>query len=126
MLLAGALFLPAIAISQFGSSIQGTVVDQSGAVIPGANVILVDQATGIERTSETSASGVYRFPSLGAGEYEVRVEAEGFAVMVIPVDLLTNQIGEVNAQLDVQAAAERVVVTAQAPVLDTADSRLVA
>ena len=119
-----ALLLPAAAFAQFGSSIQGTVVDQSGAVIPGARVTLVDVSTAIERATETGASGVYRFPSLGAGEYEVRIEAEGFAVMVISVDLLTNQIGEANAQLDVQAAAERVVVTAEAPVLDTADSRL--
>ncbi|MDE0104371.1 MAG: carboxypeptidase-like regulatory domain-containing protein, partial [Bryobacterales bacterium] len=119
-----AILLPAVALAQFGSSIQGTIVDQSGAVIPGAGVTLTDISTGIERMGETNVSGVYRFPSLGAGEYEVRVEADGFAVMLIPVDLLTNQIGEANAQLDVQAAAERVVVTAEAPVLDTADSRL--
>ena len=123
-LLGGILLFATTGFAQFGSSIQGTVVDQSGAVIPGARVLLTDQATGIERQTETSAAGVYRFPSLGAGEYEVRVEADGFTAMVIPVDLLTNQIGEANAQLDVQAAAERVVVTAQAPVLDTADSRL--
>ncbi len=120
----GILMLPAIGLAQFGSSIQGTVADQSGAVVPGARVTLIDQATGIERTTESGASGAYRFPSLGAGEYELRFEAEGFAITVIPVDLLTNQIGEINAQLDVQAAAERVVVTAQAPVLDTADSRV--
>lgn len=120
----GSLLLPGIAIAQFGSSIQGVVVDQSGAVIPAASVTLIDQSTGIERVVETGPSGVYRFPSLGAGDYEVRIEAEGFAAMVISVDLLTNQVADVNAQLEVQAAAERVVVTAEAPVLDTADSRL--
>lgn len=120
----GSLLLPGIALAQFGSSIQGVVVDQSGAVIPAASITLIDQSTGIERVVETGPSGVYRFPSLGAGDYEVRVEAEGFAAMVISVDLLTNQVADVNAQLEVQAAAERVVVTAEAPVLDTADSRL--
>lgn len=118
------LLWPGLATAQFGSSIQGVVADQSGAVVPGASVTLVDQATGIERQTETGPIGVYRFPSLGAGSYEVRVEAEGFSALVIPVDLSTNQIADINAQLDVQAAAERVVVTAEAPVLDTADSRV--
>ena len=116
--------LPALSLAQFGSSIQGTVTDQTGAVIPGAKIVLVHEATGVERQAESGPSGVYRFPSLGAGEYEVSVQAEGFTEVVVAVDLLTNQIGQVNAQLDVQTAAERVVVTAEAPVLDTADSRL--
>ena len=110
--------------AQFGSSIQGTVLDQSNAVIPGAGVTLTDLSTGIERTTESGPAGFYRFPSLGAGDYQVLIEAEGFEVMLISVNLLTNQIADVNAELQVQAAAERVVVTGQAPVLDTADSRV--
>ena len=117
------LLVPGL-VAQFGSSVQGVVTDQSGAVIPGATVVLIDRSTGVERNTETSASGVYRFASLGASEYEVAFQAEGFARTVVQVTLTTNQIGEVNGRLEVQAAAERVVVTAEAPVLDTADSRL--
>jgi len=59
-LVLAAILLPAVALAQFGSSIQGTIMDQSGAVIPGASVTLTDISTGIERTAESVGGSAMR------------------------------------------------------------------
>ena len=65
---------PAPAQTETGQ-IAGTVVDPSGAVVPNAKVTLTAVATGVKRTAETNTAGLYVFPSLVPGEYEVKVEA---------------------------------------------------
>lgn len=59
-------------------SVSGTVTDQSGAVIPGATVTLVDNATGATREQETNATGSYRFERVHIGTYTVKVSKTGF------------------------------------------------
>src|SRR3990172_7362537 len=59
--------------------ITGTVTDPTGAVIPGATVALVNEATGVERTIQTSSAGLYRFEFADVGSYLVRISAKGFA-----------------------------------------------
>ena len=61
------------AIAQFSSAIQGTVTDASHAAVADAKVTVKNQATGIARTTATSAEGLYRVSSLGPGTYIVTV-----------------------------------------------------
>ena len=75
----GASFLSVPAFAQGTQSrISGTVTDQSGAVIAGASVTVMDVQRGIPRNLSTDQSGEYVAPSLLPGMYTVRAEAKGF------------------------------------------------
>ena len=71
------LCLPAFSQGSFGR-ILGTVTDQSGGVVAGATVSVIDTERGITRTLTTDDAGAYNAPNLTAGNYTVRVETKGF------------------------------------------------
>src|SRR5580658_5771017 len=60
------------------ANLQGTVADSTGAVVATANVALTDEATQVKRTTISDASGVYLFPALPIGTYDLSVTATGF------------------------------------------------
>src|SRR5262245_8737848 len=60
------------------SSLAGVVVDKDGGVIPGANVTVKNQATGVSQTTTTNSSGAYSFPTLDAGTYTVTISLQSF------------------------------------------------
>jgi hypothetical protein len=68
---------PMFSQGSFGR-ILGTVTDQSGGVVAGATVTVIDTERGITRTLTTDDAGAYNAPNLTAGNYTVRVEAKGF------------------------------------------------
>jgi hypothetical protein len=70
--------IPAQAYAQAVGSISGTVFDSTGAVVPGAHVIAVNQGTNVERSAEGDHSGYFAFSLLPIGTYTVRVERDGF------------------------------------------------
>ena len=70
--------LSAVGWAQFGSSVQGTVRDASGAAISTAKVQLRDLGTGVVSQITTSTEGFYRFNSLPIGRYTINVTAPGF------------------------------------------------
>ena len=96
-------------------SIVGTVTDPSGAVVPGATVTLSNTDTNVvARVVKTDDSGNYSAPLLPIGHYSVTVEAPGFAKWVQKdIELNVNAKRTVNAQVQVSAMAEQVVVKAQ-------------
>ncbi len=61
------------------ATLSGTVVDETGAVVPGVEVIIENPATGFRRNTTTNASGIYVFPALQPGTYTVRASKDGFA-----------------------------------------------
>src|SRR5687768_6917634 len=64
--------------------IQGTIVDQSGAVLPGATVTIVNTATGATREVTTDANGLFAVPGLPVGPYEITASLQGFATQRQP------------------------------------------
>src|SRR6266511_4070568 len=64
--------------AQFRNAIEGTVAEQSGKVIPGAQMILVNIETGVTQTAKTNSEGSYRFPSLPPGRYKITASSTGF------------------------------------------------
>src|SRR5213593_4742826 len=71
--LALALMMPGVAHAQrFTGELNGTVVDQSGAVVPGANVTLTNEASRDQRRTVTNADGFFAFAAVPAGTYTVR------------------------------------------------------
>ena len=84
LLLASALGLMVISAglsfgqTQTTGTISGTITDATGAVIPGAKIILTNKATGQSQTTTTNSAGYYIFPNLPAGTYDVSAEKESF------------------------------------------------
>jgi hypothetical protein len=111
-----ALAFPAHAQVQAGH-IVGTVVDQQGAVLPGAAVTLSGQ--GLTRTFTTEADGRFRFLNLPPGSYTVRAELEGFAPHVREaIQVVIGQTIEISMDLRVGGLEEMIVVTGETPILD--------
>ncbi len=111
------------AFAQFTASIQGTIQDSSGAGVAKAQIILANSATGEKKSTTSDPSGNYRFVSLAPGNYKVSVEAAGFSKSEATVTILTEQNVNLPIALTVGSATESIVVSTQAPIVDTADSR---
>lgn len=98
----------------------GLVTDSSGAAVPTAKVTATDVNRGTEWPTETNAEGVYAFPRIPAGTYNLRVEAEGFkAATRSNIVLEVNQRARVDVPLEVGAVTESIEVTGEAPLLNT-------
>ena len=116
------LLLAPRAFAQTGTSrIVGTVSDSTGAVVAGATVTAVNEATGFTQTQQTTEAGLYAFPSLPAGTYTVTVEKSGFkrtqqtgnkleADTPLTVDIIL-AAGEVSEVVTVQAGEEQIQTT---------------
>ena len=111
------------AVAQFTANIQGVVQDPSGAGVAKAQITLVNSATGVQKSTTSDLSGNYRFVSLAPGSYKVLVEATGFSKAEAGITLLTEQNVNLPITLKVGSATESVVVSTEAPIVDTGDSR---
>lgn len=98
--------------------IQGTVQDNSQAVIVDAEVTAANKGTGAQRVASTNANGTYRFDLLPAGNYTVKVSKKGFATSSRDVELLIGQTATVDSILAPGSANEVVEVLASAPLVD--------
>jgi Carboxypeptidase regulatory-like domain len=106
------LFASANAFSQGGGyvAISGTVSDPSGAVVPGAQVTVTNQATSVKRTVTANDSGYFNVPSLPPATYRVSVEAKGFKVYIQDVVLLADQIRSMDIHLELGQTTQQVTV----------------
>ncbi len=104
------------------ATLQGTVTDKSGAVVPNAEVKINSAATGLTRSTTTGSTGTYRFDLLPAGTYEVRISSKGFATAVFQnVGLAVTQTTTIDASLAPSQQTEVVTVEANgAPLVDLA------
>jgi hypothetical protein len=104
-------------------SISGTVQDTSGAVVPNAQVTLLNTDQGITLETKTNASGGYTFSPVRIGHYTITVTAQGFA-KTTQKNLTVNvaQFLEVNVQLKLGAASETVEVNTAPPLLQTEEA----
>ena len=120
-LLACALFVMAVsAFGQTTGAILGLVTDPSGAAIANAKVAVKNLDTGIGFAATSDAEGRYRVPQLPVGNYELAVEATGFAKFVQrPIVLQLNQQAEVAAKLELRGATEVVTITGESPLINT-------
>lgn len=117
--------LPVAAFAQSNTgSLSGTVSGPDG-VIPGAKVVIIDNATGKERTVTTTEEGTFSVPQLDAGEYTVKVTAPGFKtyeVSKVKVDVAKQY--EIKVALEVGAVSETVTVTAGEELINTVSGEI--
>src|SRR5206468_12959959 len=105
--------------AQSTASLQGTVTDAQGAVVPGASVTASNMATGVQRSTITDTVGFYQMAALPVGTYQVEARLTGFQPRVLKgVALEVARTAVVNVQVSVSAVTEVVAVTAEAPAID--------
>lgn len=116
--------LPASA-QDFRGRINGTVTDNTGAVLPGVTVTVSSPALIQPQVQVTSAEGDYRFLALPPGVYTVDFELTGFqSVKRTDIRVVINQTLTVDQQLQVATLQETVTVTGQSPVVDTSTTTM--
>jgi hypothetical protein len=102
------------------SSLSGSVVDAGGGVIPGATVVVKNNATAVSQTVVTNSTGAFALPALAVGTYTVTVSLTGFKTAVInDVRLVSATPAQVTAKLEVGTLSETVEVTAGADLVQT-------
>jgi Carboxypeptidase regulatory-like domain/TonB dependent receptor len=119
------LFVAAPAAGQGGvtSTISGIVTDNTGAVIPGANVLAVHKATGVTQEGISNSDGSFAFPSMQPGTYTVTVSLTGFRTVVISDVVLTSgSPANLRATLEVGGLTEQVTVTSSSEIVQTISS----
>jgi hypothetical protein len=112
---------PAMADNVY-ATIRGSVTDQTGAVVQGAQITATNSATGVEYTTKSQDTGFYEFLQLPIGTYTVAVSKQGFkGFKSVGVPLTVNQIYELPVKLAVGTANETVEVKANAVQVETVD-----
>jgi Carboxypeptidase regulatory-like domain/TonB-dependent Receptor Plug Domain len=108
---------------QATASLRGSVVDVSNAAIPGAAVVALNTATGVQRAATTNQEGIYVFPDLPIGSYSLKASHDGFATQEQKgIELLTGRTVEIQILLPVGSASQSVEVTSDAPLIQTTSS----
>jgi hypothetical protein len=108
-----------------GATLQGTVADGQGAVLPGVVVVINNVETGLNRTAVTDERGWYRMPALPPGAYELRAQLEGFVSHLrTGLTLTIGQEATINVSLELASLQETVTVTAATPLVETSNSTL--
>ena len=106
-------------------TLNGTVLDPAGAVVPGASVVAVNHATGEEHKTTSTSAGAYTLPYVPAGTYKLRVSAPGFRVSEADnVILSVAQTLTVNITLEVGAVNEQVTVSDKPPLLESGTAEI--
>jgi hypothetical protein len=106
-------------------TIRGTVTDSSGAVVANADVTITDTSTGSIRATKTNSSGEYQIFGLPSGNYSVKIAAAGMSTQNITGAILNgSDVVTANAVLKVSSATENVVVTAEAPIINSSDQTI--
>jgi len=112
--------------AQFRTSVQGVVTDTTGAVIPGATLVLTDTATNTAITRTSSPDGVFNFNALPADNFTLTVQHAGFQKKTLTsLQFIPEQANSLTVQLDLAGTSQEVTVDAsQAPAIDTQTSAI--
>jgi len=108
------------ALGQTAGEITGEVHDQSGAAAPNATVTVTNAGTNAARSTTTNDAGIYTFPSLVPGNYQVKVELQGFQPVVrTGIELQVQQTARVDFTLSIGQATQAIEVAGAAQLLTT-------
>lgn len=112
--------LPVLGQSISSGSLTGTVTDPTGAVVPGASVIVKNDATGQEFNAKTNDEGMFNIPSLGAGLYTATISVKGFKqAKVTAIKIDAGKPASFAAALEVGSQDQTVTIVGSAELLQT-------
>jgi len=120
------LGLPGTVTAQSGTAaLSGRVTDSQDSIVPGATVTLTNSATAASRTTVSNGSGLYQFPALPPGMYDLAVELTGFkAAKFEKIELRVDTAARQDVKLAVGQVSEAVTVQAETPIINTVDASL--
>jgi outer membrane receptor protein involved in Fe transport len=119
------LLLPGVFAQETTAGIQGTVKDQSGAVIANATLEVTSPALIGAHKATTDSSGAYRFSLLPPGEYTLTVNASGFrAYKQTGITLSAGRLPTIDITLQVGSVQETILITGEAPLVDVTQSKV--
>lgn len=114
------LLIAAPMLAQSTSTLSGTVKDPSGAVLPGAQVVVHNLGTGLERVITSDSAGQYVVPSLPPGDYSIQVTAAGFGAYTLQrLTLLVDAKTNLDVAMTIASAGENIQVEGAAPLIDS-------
>ncbi len=123
--LTGCISTAPLLVQTFEAQITGIVKDQSGSVVPAANLTATNIAIGVASTTTSNDAGVYRFDGLKPGQYRVVCQVSGFKQFEEgPITLQVNQVYSLNVLLQPGTPTERVTVSAAPAALETESATL--
>jgi hypothetical protein len=112
-------------LAQSTGNIRGTVADSTGAIVPGASVVLLNSGTGLSRTEVTNDDGIFVFPDLPIGTYGLTITKSGFKTEKREgTVLLTGQTLGLQISLEVGSNSQTVTVSGEAPLIQTASTSI--
>src|SRR5438034_3095631 len=107
------------------AELRGTVLDESGAALPGATIVATHVETATARTTTTSATGTYVMPALPVGAYTIKAELTGFVTLVKEgIRLAVGQSAILDFSMKLASVAETITVVGESPLVDTKKSEL--
>ncbi len=116
--------VPAHAQSVTGS-IEGSVVDQTGAAMPGVTVTVAQATTGVTRTTITDVNGLFRLPLLPVGVYDLTADLSGFTSRKLPeIGVTVGQTVTLLIQMAVSGVVETVNVSGGTPIIETSRTQV--
>jgi outer membrane receptor protein involved in Fe transport len=119
------LLAPASVFAQSTAEIRGTIQDESGAILPGATAIAINELTGLERTTTSDEAGRFNIPRLPVGTYRVEAMLQGFRKFATaPFRLDVEDIRQVNIVMQVGAVEEGITVSGIAATVETVGGTL--
>src|SRR6266849_275257 len=114
------LFIRAVHAQSPNGTISGTVFDQMGKVIAGAEIAVVNDATRVQNFTKTNSDGVYVVPNLPPGSYRLQVAKLGFKTLIKPdITLNVQDALAINFTLPIGSVSETVTIEAGAPLVNT-------
>jgi hypothetical protein len=119
-------FSPALVLAQLSTaSLNGVVRDSSGAVVPRANIVLINVDTTVERTTVTNDAGNYVFQNITPGRYKLNVNAPSFSSKQVSEFVLgVNQTATIDVPLEVGSQSQMITVEAAAEQLQGSNAGL--
>jgi hypothetical protein len=114
------LVLACPALAQSTASLRGTVSDEQGASLAGAKILVKNQATGEERTTQSDSRGEFQVASVAVGVYRLEVRADGFQTKVVKdLRLEVAQTMVQNVRLAIGSLSEELAVVGEAPTIES-------
>jgi hypothetical protein len=119
------LFVPAVSQAQFRASVQGNVLDPSGAVVPNATVTLINSETGRQQRSHSNDDGFYVFNGLAPGLYTATAEKAGFRKLTLEdIRVEAEQVRGLNLHLETGEVTQSITVTESGPAVQTENANI--
>jgi outer membrane receptor protein involved in Fe transport len=102
-----------------GGSVQGLILDENGAPLPGASIVATQTATHTNRTTTSDPSGFYRISELSVGPYEFTATLSGFSTQIRSgINILVGQQASLNFTLKIAPVEETITVDEEVPIIE--------